>query len=212
MRRGRKKRGAPTSPTEKRTVVPPYDPADLARAIESAGAKDTNPPPFDPSAYAKIVDADIKAATATDRDTPKTMTAATPLSSASENEIDTLAREMYASYLASEFPEALMLAEHVVEKEPNHALAHAVVARCRAVIGEIKRSSIVPSSILRVRIGIAEEDLDHLPVGVGSMVVLRHVDGMNDAASIAELAGISRHEALEHLHALLEAGVVELVA
>jgi len=200
------------NPTDRRTVVPPYDPADLARAIESAGATDTNPPPFDPSAYAKIVDADIRAALATDRDTPKTMTAATPLSSATEGEIDTLAREMYASYLASEFPEALMLAEHVVEKEPNHALAQAVVARCRAVIGEVKRSSIVPSSIVRIRIGIGDENIDNLPIDAGSMMVLRHVDGMNDAASIAELAGISRHEALEHLHALLEAGVVELVA
>lgn len=212
MRRGRSRKGAPKA--DKRTVVPPYDPADLARAIESAGGTETNPPPFDPNAYAKIVDADIKAATMKHRDTPKTMTAAEPLSSAVEHEIETLAREMYASYLASEFPEALMLAEHVVEKEPNHALAQAVVARCRAVIGDATRSSIVPSSILRVRIGVgvAHGELDGLPVDARSMIVLRHVDGMTDAASIADLAGISRHEALEHLHALLEAGVVELVA
>lgn len=54
-------------------------------------------------------------------------------------DVDALAREMYASYLESDFPEALVLGEHVVVQQPENALAHAVITRCRAELGETKR-------------------------------------------------------------------------
>ena len=88
MRKGdrdRRPRPKRSSREDKRTVVPPYDPVDLARAIEGASNRPTHAPPFDPNAYARIVDATMIETAAgaplppvTARDTPKTMTAAPP--------------------------------------------------------------------------------------------------------------------------------------
>jgi len=210
MRKVRKSRS-------KRTVVPPYDPVDLARAIETAANRPTHAPPFDPNAYARIVDATIVAATTMQplppvvaRDTPKTMAAAAPTAPPPEaDEVEGLARAMYSSYLESNFPEALVLAEHVVEKQPDHALAQAVVTRCKAVLGDSEPSKLQPSSVVRLKPGV---EADGLAVDARSLVVLAHVDGVIDAATVAQLAGISRVEALEHLHALLDEGILEVVA
>jgi hypothetical protein len=212
-RRPRPKR-APRA--DKRTVVPPFDPLDLARAIEGAANRSTLAPPFDPNAYARIVDATVVETAAnaplppvTARDTPKTMSAAQPIFITEASEVDTLARAMYASYLESNFPEALVLAEHVVEKQPDHALAHAVVTRCKAVLGDDTQRRLEPSSVVRLKPGV---EADVTGVDARSLVVLAHVDGVIDAATVAELAGMSRVETLEHLHALLDEGIQELVA
>jgi hypothetical protein len=198
----------------RKTVVPPYDPVDLARAIESAANRPTHAPPFDPNAYARIVDDTIVAATRTQpmppmtaRDTPKSMPSVRPVIIDASTEVDTLARAMYASYLESNFPEALVLAEHVVDKQPDHALAQAVVTRCKAVLGD-EDKRLEPSSVVRLKPGL---EADGLGVDERSLVVLAHVDGVIDAATVAELAGMSRVETLEHLHALLDDGILELV-
>lgn len=191
----------------RKTVVPPYDPVDLARAIESASSRPTHAAPFDPNAYARIVDDTIVAAS-TVRPAPAAVTEIT-----GSSEVDTLARAMYASYLESNFPEALVLAEHVVEKQPDNALAHAVVTRCKALLGDTSQSRLEPSSVVRLKEGIEAESLsESLGAGARSLVVLAHVDGVIDAATVAELAGMSRLEALEHLHALLDEGILEVVA
>jgi hypothetical protein len=49
-------------------------------------------------------------------------------------------------------------------------------------------------------------------VDARSLVLLAHVDGVIDAATVAELAGMSRVETFEHLHALLDEGILEVVA
>jgi hypothetical protein len=199
---------------DKRTVVPPFDPVDLARAIEGAANRPTHAPPFDPDAYARIVDATMIETAAgaplppvTARDTPKTMAAAEPIVITDASEVETLARAMYSSYLESNFPEALVLAEHVVDKQPDHALAQAVVTRCKAVLGD-EDTRLQPSSVVRLKPGIEADDLG---VDERSLVVLAHVDGVTDAATVAELAGMTRIETLEHLHALLDDGILELV-
>ena len=201
---------------DKRTVVPPYDPVDLARAIEGAASRPTHSPPFDPNAYARIVDATVIETAAhaplppvTARDTPKTMSVAAPVMITEASEVDTLARAMYASYLESNFPEALVLAEHVVEKQPDHALAQAVVTRCKAVLGDPEQPRLEPSSVVRLKPGV---EADALGVDARSLVVLAHVDGVIDAATVAQLAGMTRVETLEHLHALLDEGILEVVA
>lgn len=219
MRKGdRDRRPRPRKPprADRHTVVPPYDPVDLARAIESAASRPTYAPPFDPNSYARIVDATIVAAATlapltpvTARDTPKTMEVAPPVIIEEASEVDALARAMYASYLESDFPDALVLAEHVVEKQPDHALAHAVVTRCKAVLGDTTQRRLDPSSVVRLKPGV---EADAIGVNARSLVVLAHVDGVVDAAAVAVLAGISRVEALEHLHALLEEGILEVVA
>jgi hypothetical protein len=215
-------RKGPRRQRPKRTVVPPYDPVDLARAIESSSHRPTDEPPFDPNAYARIVDDTVVAATSmqpiplvTRRDTPGSVTPTAPavertIPVPGDGNLEDLARAMYASYLESSFPEALVLAEHVIAKYPEHALAQAVIARCRSVLGDpgLERR-LEPSSVVRLRPG-AEASAHR--VDARSLVVLAHIDGEIDAATVAELAGISRMEALEHLHTLLDEGILEVVA
>ena len=62
--------------------------------------------------------------------------------------------------------------------------------------------------MVRLKDGV---EADALGVDARSLVVLAHVDGVIDAATVAELAGMTRVETLEHLHALLDDGLLELV-
>ena len=112
-KRQKPKRSSPTR--ERETLIPAFDPEELAKELEvEIGSSDRRPtltPPFDPAAYARIVDQTIDRA-ADARDTPRTMTAASNAVVLTEHDdLETIGREMYGSYLESNFPEALVLAE-----------------------------------------------------------------------------------------------------
>jgi len=220
MRRGDRDRRPRARKDGPRTVVPPFDPADLASSIEAASVRQTDLPTFD--AYSRIVEERLSADVVTPAEAIETVPAPAaavvpaaadpsraPTEPPSEPDVESLARAMYSSYLASEFPEALTLGEHVIDVNPDHALAQAVVSRCRAVLGEGSLGSLLPSSILRLRPDADDGEAFH--ADASSMLVLRHVDGITDAATVAELSGLGRREALDHLHSLLDAGVLELV-
>ena len=171
----------------------------------------TTPPPFDPSSYARIVDRHVNAASDV-RDTPRTMTAAEDATSPDlvrSGDLEAIGRAMYGSYLASDFPEALVLAERVLEQQPDHSLAQLVAERCRAVLGGAHGARIQPSSVLRVR---RTQEHGGAPLDPASQRVLAGVDGVSDAARVVERSGIPPAEALERLHALVESGVLEVVA
>jgi len=217
---------------ERQTLVPAFDPEELARELETELAREdrrpTAPPPFDPSSYARIVDANLDAAalpaerraaepersepslaTATGRTGAEDGAEDTTGVAAAASEVEGIGRAMYGSYLESDFPAALVLAERVLEKEPEHALAHLVADRCRAVLGAPGRR-LAPSSVVRVRQPLPDHAA--LELDTTSMFVLGHVDGVADAETVAALSGIPPHVALDHLHALLDLGVLELVA
>ncbi len=197
----------PTPRREKQTLIPAFDPQDLARELEQASATPTITPPFDPSSYARIVEEHVSVAGGV-RDTPRTLTAATPTNlDAMAESTEVIGRAMYGCYLASDFPEALVLAERVLERQPEHALAQLVADRCRAVLSE--EPPIAPSSVLRLK--TSPEELRAMGLDALSEFVLGHVDGVLDAATVADLAGIPRNEALGRLHALLDLGVLEVV-
>src|SRR5690242_1129906 len=96
---------------ERGTVIPAFDPADLAREIEEQSTTPTITPPFDPTSYARIVDEHVNVAIGAARDTPRTITAVTPVNALPEDAIvestEAVGRAMYGSYLQSDFPEAL---------------------------------------------------------------------------------------------------------
>jgi hypothetical protein len=116
---------------------------------------------------------------------------------------------MYGSYLESDFPEALVLAERVLEREPAHALAMLVAEKCRERLAPASPAPLVPSSVLRLR--AQPSDVASLRLDPVSEIVIHHVDGFLDAGTVAELAGIPPAEALDRLHALLNLGVLEVV-
>jgi hypothetical protein len=206
---------------ERQTLVPPFDPEALAKEMEAASDRPTITPPYDLSSYARIVDGHVNDAGAA-QDSARTVTAVTPaLSEGSADEelaidgqtSDTLGRAMYGSYLQSDYPEALVLAERVLEREPAHALAQLVVDGCRARLGSGSGAPrLVPSSVVRLK-RPAYEVVEHvrLESDLTSQIVIGHLDGVADVAMVADLAGIPRPEALDRLHALLELGMLEVV-
>jgi hypothetical protein len=215
--------GNPADRREKQTLIPSFDPAMLAMDFEAASDRPTITPPYDASSYARIVDEHVGAVAAgAGHDTPRTITAAVAVGdyddANSENAIDqttsgTLGRAMYGNYLQSNYPEAMVLAERVLEREPDHALAKLVFEGCRARLGpasDVPR--LVPSSVVRLKRPAYEvTELAQLQSDVTSQIVLGHVDGVADVAMLADLAGIPRPDALERLHSLLELGMLEVV-
>lgn len=207
---------------ERQTLIPTFDPEDLAKAIEQESTRITAAPPFDVSAYARIVEQGVpfarEAAPSVPAEAePETMSAPTApapravmrpgVDEDDAPDPEALGREMYASYLASDFPEALVLAGRVLDAKPDHALARLVIDRCRERIEGA--GALSPSSVLRLR--PAELERQAAQLDVTSSFVLGHVDGTTDAGTIAALTGLPPPEALDRLHALLDLGVVELV-
>ncbi len=231
----RRRRNNIHKPREKRTLIPSFDPEELAREIEDESNRTTVAPPFDPSSYARIVEERGLAAVET-RDTPRAMEAASPVDreesgsaagpeattaaprangpTATEDTVDldnpdAAGREMYGSYLASDFPAALVLAERVLQMQPDHALAHLVLDRCRERLRSNGRT-LSPSSVLRLR--MAELGRQSIHIDATSSFVLGHIDGISDAATVAALTGLPNMEALQRLHALVDLGVLEVVS
>ncbi len=214
---------------EKQTLIPAFDPETLAKDFEASVDRPTVTPPYDASSYARIVDEHVGSMTSRDgRDTPRTITAATPAAYAASGDADnenaiegqsasTIGRAMYGNYLQSNYPEAMVLAERVLEREPDHALAKLVFEGCRARLGTAGGHSseaprLVPSSVVRLKRPAYEvAEIAQLESDVTSQMVLEHVDGVCDVAMLAELAGIPRPEALDRLHALLDLGMLEVV-
>lgn len=128
-----------------------------------------------------------------------------------------LARAMYSNYLQSYYPEAIVLAERVLERDPAHELAKLVLEGCRTKLVTPSQSPsraprLVPSSVVRLKRPIGDSsEVAELGGDATSQVVLGHVDGVTDVATLAALAGIPRPEALDRLHALLELGMLEVV-
>lgn len=212
---------------EKQTLIPAFDPEALAKELEAATDRPTITPPYDPSSYARIVDNHVEG-TGDGRDTPRTITAATPAlgaglgeGSTDGDETSTIGRAMYGSYLQSNYPEAMVLAERVLEREPDHAFAKLVAEGCRerleaggasssASSSEVPR--LVPSSVVRLKRPAHEiADLVRRDADGTSEIVLGHVDGVSDIAMLAELSGIPRPVAIDRLHQLLEMGLLEVV-
>jgi hypothetical protein len=223
-----------TKSRERRTLIPSFDPQALAKEIEAEANRTTIAPPFDPSSYARIVDEHVSRAGEV-RDTPGTMAAAaataaafgvddgprtvtevTPIAPVGGTEqtldaesAETIGREMYGCYLASDFPEALVLAERVLERQPEHALAQLVLKECKERL-EPSMRALSPSSVLRLKFAELERQSKH--IDPTSSFVLGHIDGISDAATVAALTGLPGPEALERLHALLDLGVLEVVS
>ncbi len=125
-----------------------------------------------------------------------------------DEEAEKIGRAMYSSYLAGDIGEALVLAERVLVHKPDHGLARVVVEQCRIALSV--PDHLAPSSVLRVR--RAMEDSGVPPLDPTSVLVLGQVDGISEASRVVERSGIPPAQGFEHLHALLNLGVLEFVA
>lgn len=253
----RRRRNNFEKPRERRTLVPSFNPEELAAKIENEANCETSRPPFDPSDYARTIEEHRDAIEQFDLSEAPTETeslhvlpelpsepsepseasvgdhaiavvvsepgsmvlppgrAQLALEDTAEPDTHTeeIGREMYSSYLASDFPEALVLAERVLEREPMHALAQLVADRCKERLRPPPSSTsapLSPSSVVRLKMRELERQSKH--IDARTSFVLGHVDGVTDAGTVAALSGLPPPEALDRLHALLDLGVIEVVA
>lgn len=211
---------APPPRRERQTLVPDFDPGALAKELEAESDRPTSPPPYEASCYARIIDSHVDDSNRFASEA-RTVMAVEPAGHDVDDEhaIDTqtsgtLGRAMYGSYLQSDYPAALALAERVLDSEPDHALAQLVVEGCRARLGSASSAPrLAPSSVVRLRRPASEvSEIAQLDADLTSQVVIGHVDGVANVAMLAELAGIPRPEALDRLHALLDLGVLEVIS
>jgi hypothetical protein len=203
------------------TVSPPFDPSSYALSVEEPSPSTTQSVRSSyPTPHTFIeVPLSLAADPSEDRTSPgiggPCPPSSAPASSIESDEtidgtnIETIGREMYGSYLASDFPEALVLAERVLKDQPAHALAQLVAERCRERLHPTS-GKLNPSSVLRLKFAELERQSRH--IDPTSSYVLGHIDGVADAATVAALTGLPDHEALARLHALLDLGVLELVS
>lgn len=217
--------------------MPAFNPEELAAKIENEANCETSRPPFDPSDYARSFEAhqleELETFEPSEAPTdtacmqvlsepsvaPLEDRAAHDLAIALEDtaapdiRTEEIGREMYSSYLASDFPEALVLAERVLEREPMHAMAQLVADRCKERLRPPAPSNAVPlnpSSVVRLKFAELERQSKH--IDARTSFVLGHVDGVTDAGTVAALSGLPPPEALDRLLALLDLGVIEVVA
>jgi hypothetical protein len=121
-----------------------------------------------------------------------------------------ISRAMYSAYLAGDIADAFSLAERVLAHKPDHGLARVVLDQCQAVLSVPDPEHLRPSSVLRIRPSM--EDAGVPPLDPTSVIVLGHVDGISEAARVVERAGVPRAQGFEHLHTLINLGVLEVVA
>jgi hypothetical protein len=145
------------------------------------GAEDLNRPPYDADTSAKT-------------------------RKGSSEEI--LSRAMYERFLESDYPRALTIAETVLELNPTHPMAAAVVERCRAVQESHRTdaSAITPSMVLALTIPPAH--LRMLPLDPKFVFLLSRLDGKVDLETVLDLSGQRLEDVRERLADLLWRGIV----
>ena len=172
-----------------RTVVPSFDPAAFARAVDGGLQATSEQGSVSLRIGVEAIEDDVGDL---------------------EGGVTGLGRRMYQHYLESDFPAALELADLVLVRQDDHHLAHLVAERCRAVLGGRFDTPVLSgSSVIRPSEGVS--DLRPFPMDSTSAVVLWHLDGVSSLDVIAEVSGIPPAATLGCLQALLELGVVEVV-
>ena len=217
--------------SERPTLTPPFDASSYARILDervvgTSDVRDMSLTVAPQSAAARTAtrtatETATRTATETATQAPPGGLAATgtptPVrpggDSTAEDTTATISRAMYGSYLSSDYPGALVLAERVLERDPEHTLARLVVEACGERLGAGPDGPrLSPSSVVRLKRPFEIVELVELEPDPTSQIVLHHIDGVVDVAMLAELAGIPRPVAMDRLHALLDLGVLEVVS
>jgi hypothetical protein len=112
-------------------IVPSFDLADFAADVDQGAGR----PSGFAAVYARVVGGNFtleEAASANDAWEPGVVDRSEIALDVADIDLD---RAMYASYLESNFPEALELAERVLDRDPSHGLAKLVISACVDAIG-----------------------------------------------------------------------------
>ncbi len=129
-----------------------------------------------------------------------------PPASSSARDVDP-AREMRERFSLGDYSGALVVAEAILEDDPNHAEALRCVDSCRGVLEQMYTTRI--GSLDRVPfVAVPQEQLRWLSIDHRSGFVLSHIDGNCSLEQILDVSGMPTLDALRILYELLQQRVI----
>jgi hypothetical protein len=125
---------------------------------------------------------------------------------ASGRDVDS-AREMRERFSLGDYSGALVVAESILEDDPNHQEAMRCVDSCRQVLEQMYTARI--GSLDRVPfVAVPREQLRWLNIDHRSGFVLSHIDGNCSLEQILDVSGMPTLDALRILYELLQQRVI----
>jgi hypothetical protein len=114
--------------------------------------------------------------------------------------------------LDSDYPEALTMAESLLELAPDNTMAQAVLEKCKEALRDRLRAKAAPPPelgpevVLQVTIG--PSNLRMLPLDPKTMFVLSLLDGATDLDTVFSMAGVQEKDVMDKLADLVRRGIL----
>lgn len=112
-------------------------------------------------------------------------------------------------YATGDFSGALIVAEGILETNPDHEEAQRCQLRCTEVLSQMYLARL-GSLAQVVRVAVSGEQIRWLSLDHRAGFLLSLVDGMSSIETLLDISGMPRLEALRILYALLDQRVIEL--
>ncbi len=120
---------------------------------------------------------------------------------------DTPLREMRERFSLGDYSGALVVAESILEEDPNHGEAGRLADNCRNVLQQMYVARL--GSLERVPfVAVPREQLRWLSIDHRSGFVLSHVDGVSSLEQILDVSGMPTLDALRILYELVQQRVI----
>lgn len=129
-----------------------------------------------------------------------------PPATSSARNVDPV-QEMRERYSLGDYSGALVVAESILEEDPDHAEALQCEASCRQVLEQMYTTRIGPLERVPF-VAVPQEQLRWLSLDHRSGFVLSHVDGMCSLEQILDVSGMPPLDALRILYELLQQRVI----
>ena len=123
--------------------------------------------------------------------------------------VDPTVADLRDRYAAGDFTGALLLAESVLETEPDHADAKRYAQSCRDVLVQMYTARLGPLDQV-VRVGVPPDQVRWLSLDHRSGFLLSLVDGTSTMEELLDISGMPRLDALRILFTLVEQQVIVL--
>src|SRR5690606_12995846 len=131
-------------------------------------------------------------------------TAAQPL-----NSVDSEQSSMADRFAMGDFTGALVIAEQILERDPQHAEALRYAQRCREVLTQMYAARLGPLS-QTVTVAVPNDEIRWLSLDRRAGFLLSLIDGSLTLEEILDISGMSRLDALRLMFSLLDERVIAL--
>jgi len=118
-------------------------------------------------------------------------------------------REMQECYAVGDFSRALSIAEEILARSPDDAVARKCAQNCRDVLTQMFAARIGPLDQV-ISVAVSPEEVQWLALDHRAGFLLSLVDGQSTVDEILDISGMTRLDALKIIFDLIERHVVRL--